>query len=55
MKTYEIKFNDYGLVYTIATDFARAEKQFLESGYGGSDVVIKSIVHMPENNPPLMP
>lgn len=46
MKLYEIKFNDYGIAHCVASSFAKAEKMFLASGYGGSEARIKSIIEL---------
>lgn len=52
--TYRVTFNSFGSCFVIAKNFAEAEKCFLESGYGGKDVFIKSIAVEGETNPPII-
>ncbi len=53
-KTYEVKYNNCGIVHIIAPDFSAAEKAFLKSGYGGENVIIKSISILNEFYEPLI-
>ena len=53
MKTYKIEFNNFGVCYIIAESFKECERLFFQSGYGGKDVVVKSISNLSESNPPL--
>lgn len=47
LKTFEVKFNDYGVVYVSANDFREAEEKFWKE-HGGNvpDFVVKSIVYL---------
>jgi hypothetical protein len=60
LRTYEIKYNDFGIVYVIASSFSEAEKKFIEAGYGSLgeeliDVSIKSIIRLNDMEEPLYP
>lgn len=50
-KLYEIKYNDFGIVYVVAEDFSKAEALFWKK-YGGNvpNFTIKSIVNLPANS-----
>lgn len=50
MKTYEVKFNDYGNCFITAKDYHSALRLFEESKYGGEDVRIKSVTHLFSTN-----
>lgn len=46
MKTYRVKFNDFGEVFIFAENYAEAESTFLKSGDGGETPTIKEIVYL---------
>ena len=53
-KTYEVKFNDFGVCYVIAKTFNEAESKFIASGNMGDKGRITSIIAIPETNEPII-
>lgn len=54
MKAYQVKFNDYGITIVVANNFSEAEIAFLESGFGGNEVHIKSIIEIEQSTNALL-
>ena len=48
MKTYKIEFNDWGVAYLLAEDFAQAFHKFSAIKKGGEEVIIKVITYVCE-------
>lgn len=53
-KTYKAEFNDFGVNYIIAENFAEAENKLIKSVNGGENIKIKSIIVQLETNEPLV-
>ena len=43
MKTYLVKYNDYGRACVVANSYTECEEVFMKSGKGGESVEIKEI------------
>lgn len=62
MQTYEVRYNDFGLVHVVAESYEEASRLFILSGYGAGiggtqpwrPVEIHSIISLKGTNPPLI-